>query len=212
MISLNIARAAVQQYGQPVLFTIGIIGCILNIGIFVRPAMRQNSCAIYFHASLWATLFCLTWGVLASMLAFFTKNNPAAYDDVYCKIRFYMINFSQWSSRAFVILACLDRLFLCSTSVRQRLFCRPTIAKKVVVLTTFICACLPIYILITYKSHQIILPCMVIGMAATTFETVSTWLFIFAIPILPMSILSGLIIRRLKENAKRIGREKVSCF
>jgi hypothetical protein len=65
VINLNIARAAVQQIGQPILFTIGMIGCILNIAIFVRPSMRQNFCAIYFHASSWANLFYLTWGVLA---------------------------------------------------------------------------------------------------------------------------------------------------
>ncbi len=67
VIQLNIARAAIQQ---PILFT---IGCILNIVIFVRPSMRQNSCAIYFHANSWANFFCLPWGVLASMLAFFYK-------------------------------------------------------------------------------------------------------------------------------------------
>jgi hypothetical protein len=54
VIQLNIARAAIQQ---PILFT---IGCILNIVIFVRPSMRQNSCAIYFHANSWANFFCLT--------------------------------------------------------------------------------------------------------------------------------------------------------
>jgi hypothetical protein len=57
VIQLNIARAAIQQIGQPILFT---IGCILNIAIFIRPSMRQNSCAIYFHANSWANFFCLT--------------------------------------------------------------------------------------------------------------------------------------------------------
>jgi hypothetical protein len=210
VLHLNAARAAVQQIGQPMLFTIGMIGCILNILIFIRPSMRQNSCAIYFHASSWANFFCLTWGVLASMLAFFTKNNPASYNVVYCKIRFYMINFSQWSSRGFVVLACFDRFFLCSTSVHQRNFCRPAIAKKAIALTTFICACLPIYILVTYQPGPYIIPCYLTTVAAEIFETVLIWLFTLTIPTLSMSILSGLIIRRLKQNAKRVGREKVS--
>jgi hypothetical protein len=45
-----------------------------------------------------------------------------------------------------------------------------------------------------------------------TYETISYWVFTFAIPTLSMSILSGMIIRRLKQNAKRVGREKVSSF
>jgi hypothetical protein len=108
--------------------------------------MRQNSCAIYFHANSWANFFCLTWGILASMLAFFTKNNPADYDVVYCKIRFYMINFSQWSSRTFLVLACFDRFFLCSTSVHQRNLCRPVIAKKVIVFNSvYLCLFTSLY-------------------------------------------------------------------
>ncbi|CAF1486148.1 unnamed protein product [Adineta steineri] len=209
IIRLNIARAGIQQYGQPTLFTIGIIGCILNILIFLRPSMRKNSCAIYFHASSWANFFCLTWGVLASMLAFFTNNNPSNYSDVYCKIRNYMINFSQFSSRAFIILACLDRFLLCSTSVRQRQFCRPIIAIKMVVFAILICACLPIYILISYKSRQIIMPCMVTTQAGNIYETISIWMLNVTIPTLSMSILSWLTIKRLKANAKRVGREKI---
>jgi len=73
VIQLNIARAAVQQIGQPILFTIGMIGCILNILIFVRPSMRQNSCAIYFHANSWANFFCLTWGYTGKYASFFYK-------------------------------------------------------------------------------------------------------------------------------------------
>ncbi|CAF0830418.1 unnamed protein product [Adineta steineri] len=171
--------------------------------------MRKNSCAIYFHASSWANFFCLTWGVLASMLAFITNNNPSNYSDVYCKIRNYMINFSQFSSRAFIILACLDRFLLCSTSVRQRQFCRPIIAIKMVVFAILICACLPIYILISYKSHQIIMPCMVTTQAANIYETISIWMLSVTIPTLSMSILSWLTIKRLKTNAKRVGREKI---
>ena len=206
---LNIARAGVQRFGQPTLFAVGITGCALNIAIFLRPNMRQNSCAIYFHASAWANLFCLCWGVLASMLAFFTNNNPAAYNVFYCKFRFYMINFAQYASRAFIVLACLDRYCLCSTSVRQRQFCRATVAKKVLAVTTLICACLPIYILATYSTQQRVLPCMVTSDAGSIYETISFWMFTFIIPTLSISVLSWLTMRRLKSNARRVGREKV---
>ncbi|CAF1378356.1 unnamed protein product [Rotaria sordida] len=174
--------------------------------------MRHNSCAIYFHASSWANLFCLTWGVLASMLATFTNNNPATYNIGYCKIRFYMISFSQMSSRACVVLACLDRLLLCSRSPRKRLFCRPSVAIKVVLVTIFFCACLPIYILVTYEPQLLIRQCLPMSQSVRTFEIVNLWLLGFGAPTLLMSILSSLTLWRLKQNAKRIGRQKLSFY
>ncbi|CAF1119933.1 unnamed protein product [Adineta ricciae] len=210
VLNLNTARAGIQRYGQSTLFTVGMIGGILNILIFLRPSMRQNSCAIYFHASSWANIFCLCWGVLASMLAFMTNNNPASYNVFYCKFRFYMINFAQFASRAFIILACLDRFFLCSASVRHRQLCRARVAKKVVVLVTFISGCLAVYVLITYAPTKGLLPCMATTLGARIYETTSFWLFTFVIPVLSMSILSWLTIKRLKQNAKRVGREKIT--
>lgn len=207
---LTAARASIQQIGQPILFSIGMFGTLLNIAIFNRRTMKQNSCALYFHANSWSNLFCLTWGVLASMLAFFTKNNPASYNVAYCKIRFYMINFAQYSSRAFLILACLDRFLLCSTSVRQRKFCRPKIAKLIIVLTTIVCGLLTIYALIAYQPGQRIIPCASAIPSAIIYETIATWLFLLSIPAISMSIFSGLIIYRLRQNAKRMRRDRVS--
>ena len=210
VLNLNTARANIQRYGQSTLFAVGMIGGILNILIFLQPSMRQNSCAIYFHASSWANILCLCWGVLASMLAFMTNNNPASYNVAYCKIRFYMINFAQFASRGFIILACLDRFFLCSTSVHHRQLCRANTAKKVVVLVTFVSGCLAIYVLVTYAPTIGLLPCMATTQGAHIYETISFWLFTFVIPVVSMSTLSWLTIRRLKQNAKRVGREKVS--
>mgnify|MGYP001033585652 FL=1 len=209
VLQLNAARSSIQQIGQSTLFAIGMIGTLLNIGIFCRRTMRHNSCALYFHANSWANFICLTWGVLASMLATFTKNNPAAYNQAYCKIRFYMINFGQYSSRAFLILACLDRFFLCSTSVRQRNFCRPKTAKLVIGLTTIICGLLTSYILVVYQPGQRLIPCSSATASAIIYETIATWLFILSIPAISMSVFSGLIIKRLRENAKRVRHDRV---
>jgi hypothetical protein len=134
------------------------------------------------------------------------------YNILYCKLRFYMISSSQSSSRAYVVSACLDRFLLCSRSVNQRLFCRANVALKVVVLTVFICACLPIYVLITYEPQPQIRQCLSTSETVRTFEIVNLWLLTFGAPTVLMSTLSGMTIWRLKQNAKRVGRDKVSLI
>ncbi|UJR06734.1 hypothetical protein I4U23_011023 [Adineta vaga] len=209
VVNLNTARVGIQRFGQPILFTFGMIGCILNIAIFLRPLMRTNSCAIYFHASSWANLCCLTWGLFVSMLAFFTNTNPLTYNSVYCKIRYYILTASQLSSRACVVLACLDRFLLCSQSVRQRSFCRTRVAFKVMLITITSCACLSIYVLVVYDAFPQLRQCTTSTPVGKIIDTTVLFLFNFGTPAILMSTLSGMIIWRLKQNSTRIGRQKV---
>ena len=212
VVRLNAARVGIQHIGQPILLTLGMIGCVLNIVIFLRPSMRTNSCAIYFHASSWANLFCLTWGLFVSMLGSFTNYNLLNYNSAYCKIRYYILTSSQLSSRACVVLACLDRFMLCSQSVQQRSFCRANIAIKVVSITITGCACLSLYVLVVYDSFPQTRQCVPNSPLGRIIDTVVLFLFNFGTPAFLMSTLSGMIIWRLKQNSKRIGRQKVSIL
>ena len=209
---LQAARAGIQFVGQPILFTFGMIGCILNIAIFLRRSMRTNSCAIYFHASSWANLFCLTWGLLISLLGAHMTSNPLTYNPPYCKIRYYILTAAQLTSRACVVLACLDRFLLCSQSVQQRSFCRASVAIKVLLITVSSCACLSIYVLIVYNAFPQTRQCTTGSVAGKILDTIVLFVFNFGIPAFSMSILSGLLIWRLKQNAKRLNHQRVSAF
>ncbi|CAF1056619.1 unnamed protein product [Adineta steineri] len=206
---LNAVRIEIQHIGQPILLTLGMIGCILNIAIFLRPTMRTNSCAIYFHASSWANLQCLTWSLFISMLSTFLTNKPLTYNSAYCKIRYYILTGSQLASRACVVSACLDRYLLCSQSVRQRSFCRASVAIKVMGITITSCACLSIYLLVVYDALPQARQCNVSSAVERIMDTTVLFAFNFGTPALLMSALSALIIWRLKQNAKRIGHQRV---
>lgn len=208
--SLNAARSGIQLIGQPLLFALGMIGSILNIAIFLRRSMRTNSCAIYFHASSWANVFCLTWGLLVSLLSPYISNNPLTYNAPYCKIRYFLLTAFQLASRACVVLACLDRFLLCSQSVRQRSFCRASVAIKVVLTTVAMCACLSIYVLIIYNPFPQTRQCIASSATGKILDTTVLFLFNFGTPALLMSTLSAMIIWRLHQNAKRMGSQRVS--
>lgn len=203
-------RSGIQHIGQPSLLAFGMIGCILNIAIFLRPSMRTNSCAIYFHASSWANLFCLTWGLLISLLGVFISNNPLVYNAAYCKIRYYILTASQLASRAYVVLACLDRFLLCSQSVRQRSFCRASVAIKVVLMTLSICACLSIYVLVVYNSFPQTRQCTTSSVTGKIIDTTVLFVFNFGTPAILMSTFSGMILWRLRKKAIRLDRQRVS--
>ncbi|CAF1557873.1 unnamed protein product [Adineta steineri] len=181
---LNAARIGIQHIGQPILLTLGMIGCILNIAIFLRPAMRTNSCAIYFHASLWANLQCLIWGLFISMLGAFLTNNPLTHNSAYCKIRYYILTGSQLASRA-------------------------SVAIKVMGITITSCACLSIYLLVVYDALPQARQCNVSSAVERIMDTTVLFAFNFGTPALLMSALSALIIWRLKQNTKRIGYQRV---
>ncbi|CAF1196627.1 unnamed protein product [Adineta steineri] len=181
---LNAARIGIQHIGQPILLTLSMTGCILNIAIFLRPAMRTNSCAIYFHASSWANLQCLIWGLFISMLGAFLTNNPLTYNSAYCKIRYYILTGSQLASRA-------------------------SVAIKVMGITITSCACLSIYLLIVYDALPQARQCNVSLAVERIMDTTVLFAFNFGTPALLMSALSALIIWRLKQNTKRIGHQRV---
>ncbi|CAF1245770.1 unnamed protein product [Adineta ricciae] len=205
---LVFARIGFQQVGQPILFTLGTIGCLLNICIFLRQSMRSNSCAMYFHTSSWANLFCLTWGLFIGMLGFFTNYYPIGYNSILCKTRYYLLTACQLISRGCVVMACLDRFLLCSPNVRYRSFCQRKTALKVIFLIILICLSLSIYVLIVYEPNSAF-NCTLNSATGRIIDTTVLFAFNFGIPALSMSSLCGLIIWRLKQNSQRFAQQRV---
>jgi len=210
IMNFNNARAGVQYIGLPFLFGIGMVGCILNIIIFMRPSLRSNSCAVYFHAGSWANIFCLTWGLLSSMLSTFTNYDPTHYNMFYCKFRHFMAVTSQVASRAYIVLASLDRFLLCSVSSRKRKFCRPIVAIKIVALTMLLCACINIYILVLFEAQPEKEQC--IPESSRMFESIYFLIIPFGTPTVLMSIFGGLTIWKLKQNSRRVRHDQVSSY
>lgn len=204
------ARRGIQSIGQPILFALGSIGCLLNILIFLRHSMRSNSCAIYFHGSSWANLSTLTWGMLVVILNTFGISSSLGYNTVYCKIRYFIFTSSQLSARACVVLACLDRFLLCSQSVRQRSFCRSSVAIKLLLSAISFCVCISICLLIVYETNFTTHVCTTSTSEGKILDTTILFVFNFGIPTILMSTLTGLLLWRLKQNSRRISRQRVS--
>ncbi|CAF1530817.1 unnamed protein product [Adineta ricciae] len=204
------ARIGFRQIGQPILFTFGLIGCSLNILIFLRPSLCTNSCAICFHTSTWANLFCLTFSLFVGMISFFINYNLLLYNTLSCKMRYYILTNCQLISRACVVFACLDRFFLCSPNVHHRLFCRSKIAIRNLFIIIGFCSCLTVYVLVVYDAFPQTRQCTTNSSAGRIIDTAVLFVFNFGIPAVSMTILSCAILWRLKQNAKRLDQQKIN--
>jgi hypothetical protein len=150
-VQFTTATWAVNQVCIPVLFLIGIIGWALNTITFLRSSLRSNSCATYFHASSWANLCVLFWAPFITIVGNLSGYRLASHSLLFCKLRIYFITMFCHTSVAFLLLACFDRLLLCSRDANRRRLCHVCIAYKMIIIAIIVCALLPLYIVFTYN-------------------------------------------------------------
>lgn len=90
---LNYITGQITFWGLMVCFIFGIPGFILNIYVFLRPALRKNPCAMYFLSSS-VTGFIIISVTGSSRILQYTFNiDPTYYLLELCKIQYY-ISFS----------------------------------------------------------------------------------------------------------------------
>jgi hypothetical protein len=202
-IQFNTASWVVNQVCLPILFFVGIIGWALNTITFLRPSLRLNSCATYFHASSWANLCVLFWSPFVYIVSNWLNYRLAAKSVVFCKIRIYFITMFCHDSVAFLLLACFDRLLLCSRNANRRRLCHVRIAYKMIIITIIICALLPLYILVSYNRVSPTTNLCLIDIKVSTFDIIYKLTVWAIIPPSLMLIVGSLTVYSLKRNARQ---------
>jgi hypothetical protein len=108
------------RFGGPVLFTAGIISCILNVMVFTKNTLRKNPCTICFLAVNIINFLYLYLGLLFVILAAGYDIDPSANNTNFCRFRFYIAPvLSNWES-SFLILASIDRTLITSPNAGTR--------------------------------------------------------------------------------------------
>jgi hypothetical protein len=111
------------------LLIIGIIGCIFNAIIFLRPYFKLSSCSRYFLASSFANAFQLIIGLLSSILDFGFSFHPHHHSSILCKFRNYLINIAGFLSQTYLLFACIDRYLI---TTRYHRMSRIFIANRII--------------------------------------------------------------------------------
>jgi hypothetical protein len=150
IISLNAAQKIILSYGNIVIFIFGNIGSILNVLILARRTHFQNSCSRYILASTITNLIVINIVVFFRLLAGTVNIDPTTTSSFFCKFRLYVAHVTTLLSRSYILLACIDRWAMSSTSVRRRSFTQIKVARVVSPLVALMWCVISIHIPLNY--------------------------------------------------------------
>lgn len=124
---LAVVQQALTRYGMSTYLVLGNIGNLVNIAIFCQKQHRKNSCSLYLLTASFINIFIINYGIIPTLYSL-DYPDPELYSMVFCKLRLYFLHSALMMSRSLVVLACIDRFALSSSSTRVRSICRPKVA------------------------------------------------------------------------------------
>jgi hypothetical protein len=145
------------RYGMSSYLVLGNIGNLVNIAVFCQKEHRQNSCSLYLLTASFVNVFIINYGIIPTLYSL-DYPNPELYSVVFCKLRLYLLHSALMISRSLVVLACIDRFAISSSSRRVRSFCRVKVALPIIlcVLTAWPLIAIHIPIWLTIQSGRCI--------------------------------------------------------
>ncbi|CAF3923339.1 unnamed protein product [Adineta steineri] len=171
----------INLYFIPIIIIFGIIGNILNIFIFTRPALHR-SCSIYFLAGSFNGLIILIFGTLNDWFSqIFPVLNPIGTSLSYCRFLNYFIYVIYNLAPYFTACITIDRfLSSCPDANLRRLSSRPQTAYIVIPIVILMTSIAYIHIPIRYTIIRSI--CQPVpGFYANFFPFFTTGYYFFAI-------------------------------
>ena len=134
---LNYINVQMNRYFPLPFVVFGTIGLILNMIIFTRRSLCNNSCVQYLLYNSLSNLIVLYWVVTTRLISDGYGNDLSLRSNIFCKIRYFLTYYSRTLATWFIVLACVDR-WLSSIQANQR-FNRVPFARRLSILTCLIC-------------------------------------------------------------------------
>jgi hypothetical protein len=133
----NYINIQMNRYFPLPFMLLGSIGLMLNIIIFTRRSLCNNSCVQYLLFNTLSNIIVLYWVVVTRIVSDGYANDLSVRSDSFCKIRYFLTYYSRTLSTWFIVLACIDR-WLSSIQAKQR-FNKVSFARRVILVTCIIC-------------------------------------------------------------------------
>jgi len=183
---------------------LGTIGLILNIIIFTRPSLFNNSCVQYLLGNTLANIIVLYWVVITRIESDGYGNDLSIRSNIFCKIRYFLTYYSRTLSTWFIVLACFDR-WLSSLQARNR-FNTLSFARQVILITCIICFISYIHILFLFdiQTSSGILTCYALIGIYRIFSDLQYLIFYALGPPILMLIFGLSTLKHLRRNRRLV--------
>ncbi|CAF1004387.1 unnamed protein product [Adineta steineri] len=129
----------------------GVIGLVLNVFIFTRPALRHEPCSLYFLTSSYFNLFVIFIILPVRTVTSSLNMDLGNYNIVICKMESYIFYVVRVISCWLIMLACFDRFLHSSTNIRKRQLSSLKTARLTIVITIISIIILYSHMVIYYK-------------------------------------------------------------
>ena len=141
-------RIVLLQY-----FLFGLIGNLLNVLLFTRPALKRTSTSIYLLAASIANLVVVLFVLPFRLLADGFQLDPTASSIVACRIISYIYHVFLAIPPFFNIMACADRWAATSLQVNRRRLATFNHAKHWIPIPIVMALVLYVYVLFTFTAE-----------------------------------------------------------
>lgn len=206
MNTLRFLDQFVSKYCLGTLFFLGIISLLFNTIIFTRRTLRSTSCILYFFASTLANYPIIYFVIPCRFLADGFGIDPTIKSLSFCKFREYILTVTRSLSAWFMLFASFDRFISTSRNIHYRRFCRISIARLLIIVTTITHFLFYIHIPILFTNH---LPNDQCEAPIGTYRIINDCLYSIIYIILPALLMLIFGILTIK-NQKRRGMLRIS--
>jgi hypothetical protein len=128
---LGAVQQVLTRYGMSTYLVLGNIGNLVNIAVFCQKEHRKNSCSLSLLTASFVNIFIINYGIIPTLYSL-DYPDPELYSVVFCKLRLYLLHSALMISRSLIVLACIDRFALSSSSPRVRSFCQTKVSLPVI--------------------------------------------------------------------------------
>ena len=149
---LSYVNVQMNRYFPLPFLILGTIGVFLNVIIFTRRSLFNNSCVQYLLANTLSNLIVLYWVAVTRIFSDGYANDLSIRSDTFCRIRYFLTYYSRTLSTWFIVLACSDR-WLASNQARNR-FNTVSFARKVILLACLLCFLCYFHVLFLFGTQR----------------------------------------------------------
>lgn len=218
VVKLNTVTIWINQIYPIVQFVFGTFGNLFNIIIFTRRSLRSNPCSLYFLVGSINNCYLISMPLITRYLGSAWNIDPSTTNNIWCKLRNFLIYPPLTLALWFTVLASIDRFLSSSYNVRLRQMSNMSSARKSIIITTILVFLSYVHILIYFRTvgNGRAMNCIIMPYEYIIFLSFFAPIISCILPIVLMIIFGILMIINVRNVHNRLvphsNNERIECL